>query len=301
MAVDKKKNGIGSAIGWGAPVPWLRHVFLSGSWGSKSFVMLALSLFSGIVVALQYDEANPFYATSSLDLIIPFGAFWRSLHFFSSQLFFFFSVLHFAVIAWQGRIERMAFSRWFNLCLSLAVGLLLLFTGYVLRGDATGESAGHIAENISLSVPVIGNLLNSLLFSVSSAGIKRVFANHLAGLVFCWIVLSWEHVRRYRLEWDKSAFELVALALFCVFVPAPLETHGPGAHLIGGPWFFLGLQELLRVVQPFWAGVVYPASLVAALFFLYAPKSRKVAARVILFWLLSYAALTGVSFWRLYL
>lgn len=277
----------------------VRRMLFDSRWGSKSFVMLCLSLFSGIVVALQYDSANPYFASASLDLIIPFGAFWRSVHFYSSQLFFFFSVLHFTVIALEHRIERMPFFRWFNLCLSLPVALLLLFTGYILRGDATGEAAGYIAENISLSVPALGSLVNSLLFSLSSSGIKRVFANHLAGLVFFWIVLSWEHVRRFKLEWDKSAVELIALLLFCVFVTAPLETHGAGASLIGGPWFFLGLQELLRVVQPFWAGVLFPASLIVALFFLYPPRYRKASGFYILFWCLAYAALTALAYWRL--
>jgi len=272
---------------------------LRSRWGGKSFIMLCVSLFSGIVVALQYDLTAPFYSSTSLDLIIPFGAFWRSLHFYSSQLFFAFGLLHFISISLERKINLMPFSKWLNLCLSIPVGLLLLFTGYILRGDATGEAAGFIAENISLSVPWAGNLINQLLFAVSTSGLKKIFANHIAGLVFLWIVLSWDHIRRYRIEWSANSLELIGLMMFCALVNAPLEVHGPGASLIGGPWFFLGLQELLRAIRPFVAGVLFPFSLIVALVLLYEDRCRKYSLLYIILWCSGYTILTIKALLRL--
>ncbi len=260
-------------------------------WGSKSFVMLCVSIFSGIIVALQYEVANPFFSTISLDILVPFGAFWRSLHFYSSQVFFFLAVAHFAVIAVDLRHE-IPFSKWLFLCLSLPVSLLLLFTGYILRGDATGQAAGYIAENIARSIPIAGNLVNHFLFAVSEVGLRKVLANHFAGLVFLWLFLSWDHIRRYKVELWKSGPELIVLLLFCSFVRAPMEIHGPGASLISGPWFFLGMQEMLRTIRPLLAGVIFPATLVFATFGLCRPAWRRPASLYILFWLVGYAVLT---------
>jgi len=263
-------------------------------WGGKSFVMLCVSVFSGIIVALQYDAANPFFSSISLDLIVPFGDFWRSLHFYSSQLFFFLSVAHFSVIAVDMRHE-IPFSKWLYLCLSLPVILLLLFTGYILRGDATGQAAGYIAENIARSIPIAGELVNNFLFAVSEVGMRKVLANHLAGLVFLWLFLSWDHIRRYKVEWRKNGIELIVLFLFCSFVMAPMEIHGPGASLISGPWFFLGMQEMLRTVRPLVAGVLFPLTLVVATLCLYRHRWRRLAGLYILCWLVGYAVLTVVA------
>ncbi|MEJ2688700.1 MAG: cytochrome b N-terminal domain-containing protein [Deltaproteobacteria bacterium] len=271
--------------------------FQKTQWGSKSFVMLCVSIFSGIIVALQYESANPFYSSISLDLLVPFGAFWRSLHFYSSQLFFFLAVAHFSVIAAEMR-QNVPFSKWLFLCLSLPVSLLLLFTGYILRGDATGQAAGYIAENIARSIPLVGNLINHFLFAVSEVGLRKVLANHLAGLVFLWLFLSWDHIRRYKVEWWKNGPELVVLLLFCSLVRAPMEIHGPGASLISGPWFFLGMQEMLRTVPPLLAGVLFPASLVVATFFLCRPAWRRPASLYILCWLFGYGILTVIALMR---
>ena len=266
--------------------------FYAIRWGEKSFIALYLSLFSGVVVALQYDAAAPLYSANTIELLIPFGDFWRSLHFYASQLFFLCFLCHFVVIVTAG-IPAMPYAKWLLLVASLPVTVLLLFTGYVLRADATGEAAGAIAENIMLSVPMAGEWLDALLFSIARDGMVRVYANHLVGLGLLWLVLCWDHVRRYRVSfWQHGGFT-VALLLFCLVVKAPLEPYRLGVFHIAGPWFFLGLQEMLRVIQPFWAGVFFPLLFLAAL--LLVPVNATWRRRSLWFaalWLAIYGALT---------
>ena len=58
------------------------------------------------------------------------------------------------------------------------------------------------------------------------------------------------------------------LLLFSLLIAAPIDPDQLGLLYITGPWFFLGLQELLRYLSPFIAGVLVPGTLVAGLIFL---------------------------------
>ncbi|MGM0680772.1 MAG: hypothetical protein ACQES8_00900 [Thermodesulfobacteriota bacterium] len=166
-------------------------------WGEYSLVALYVSIFSGIVVALQYDSVHPFYSSVALDSLIPFGWFWRSLHFYSSQVFFLFSGFHLWAVICNQSVLKLSLSKYIMLSGTLPVALLLLFTGYILRGDTTGEFAGIIAENVTLSIPLLGGILNDFLFDITKKGMQNVYVNHLIGLVVLWLILAWDHIRRY--------------------------------------------------------------------------------------------------------
>jgi ubiquinol-cytochrome c reductase cytochrome b subunit len=253
---------------------WLLKI----KWGANSMVALYLSVISGLVLALKFDPTEPFYSTGILELVVPFGAFWRSLHFFSSQIFFLLLIVHVVAILVERSVDPETAGgadvpatpekddRWLKLVLSLPVALLLLFTGYILGADATGESAGIIAENIILAIPVLGSWFNSFLFNISGAGMKVVHANHLIGLVVLWGYLVWDHLRKYRVSWRDNGLTVIVTLGISLLLKAPLETFSPGEFHISGPWFFIGLQELLRFIQPFWAGVVFPGLGLALLY-----------------------------------
>ena len=105
-------------------------------WGGHALISLYISVLSGIVIGLQYSAHEPFYSTTTIELISPFGSFWRALHYYSSQAFFLLLLCHLAAILWQNDYSYKR-SAWIRLSASVPVALLLLFTGYVLRGDAT--------------------------------------------------------------------------------------------------------------------------------------------------------------------
>lgn len=233
-------------------------------WGAWALVNLLLSLLSGLVVGLQYEYSTPFFSVSAIDLLIPYGGFFRALHFYSSQLFFFAGCVHLlAVYRKSGDSPR---SEWWKLIAALVVSLLLLFTGYVLRGDNTGVSAGVIAEHILVALPLLGEPLNNLLFAIDDSGLRKVYLQHVIGLDFLLLLLLWQHLRRYRVRLRDNTGTVAIVLLFSMLVAAPLEPARPGVEYISGPWFFLGLQELLRYLSPLTAGVGIPSLFLVALF-----------------------------------
>lgn len=232
-------------------------------WGEWSLISLYISLISGIIVGIHYSPAEPFYSSSALDILVPYGAFFRSLHFYSSQFFFLFTVIHYIAVFDSAQSYTRKNFTYLILCFPCI--LVLLFTGYVLRGDATGFSAGLIAEHILETVPFFGAALNNMLFSIIGHGMDRVYLHHVISFDLLFLFLAWDHLRRYRARPSAHLLFICAMLLFSLVVAAPIDPDSLGLLYITGPWFFLGLQELLRYISPFIAGVLVPASLIVAL------------------------------------
>ena len=268
-------------------------------WGGGTLISLYLSILSGIVVALQFNALEPFYSTTAIELVVPYGSFWRALHYYSSQAFFLLLVVHLGVVVWKNETEYTR-SAWIRLCATIPCGLLLLFTGYVLRADATGEAAGTIAEHICLSVPLIGAQINNLFFDLADSGVNKVYAHHVIGLVVLGGMAAWTHLRRYTARWRDHLVLILLTILVSIVLTAPMEPNRFGLLFIAGPWFFLGLQELLRSLSPFIAGVVTPLLPLGLLFWL--PKTasaRTYALLAIVLWLLAYGVLTFLCVQRI--
>ncbi len=275
------RNSVGTAI---KSIPW-------GEW---SLLCLYLSLASGILVGLHYDPADPYYSTSALDILIPYGAWIRSLHFYTSQLFFLFAVIHYLVVF--DRSSGYDSASFASLILCFPVILMLLFTGYVLRFDATGFSAGMIAEHIVVDIPLVGNFFNRLLFAISDGGLQRVYLHHVCSFNLLFLILAWDHLRRYRVTLASHLPFLAAMLLIGFLIAAPLDPEEPGVFYITGPWFFLGLQELLRYLPPFVAGVLAPLALVGALLFLRrSNRWFKILSLFVGCWLFGYLILTVMA------
>lgn len=264
-------------------------------WGEYSLLALYISVLSGVLVGFQYDPATPFYSVSNMDLLVPFGAYFRSLHFYSSQLFFLFCIFHFIGIFDEA--HSLSNKQWIMLTLSIPIALLVLFSGYVLRADSTGFSAGMIAEAILLDIPLVGQTINGLLFSISDNGMTRMYVNHIIGFGLLWGWMVWRHVKKYKTSFDRHLVLSTGILLFSVLVAAPFEPDQLGVTHIAGPWFFLGLQELLRYMSPLLAGILFPLSFIIALLLL-KNKNHRYYHTLIIFsigWLLFYVVLTAIA------
>ncbi len=270
------------------------------TYGQIALTCLLLSLVTGFVVGYQYEVSAPFISTTAIEATLPFGWFWRSLHFWTSQGFVIFLCLH-SFDTWQGmnigQGKRLKI-HWTIITITIPLGILALFSGYVLRFDGTGQAAGAIAEHLLLAVPWIGKALNRLFMAIGSEGLNRLYVVHILAGILCWALGTWYHTRTVRINFASFGLTTLFFIVFCMFIRAPIDLPLSHLHLIHGPWFFLGIQELLRHFSPLIAGILFPVIPVVTVAALPWIKRKESAYLILLMWTFAYAGVTLVGILR---
>lgn len=222
---------------------------------------------SGLILAFQYKPWGEVFAqVEIITTRIPYGWFFRRLHFLSGEACVILTLLHVLDHLVRRNHRTLSTAAWGRLWLASALALLLLFTGYVLKGDKEGILAGTILQNLTRTVPLVGERLDLLFIG---SGPDFFFPPYLW---HCWLLplalgfLLRGHIRSWLPRGRYLTAGLLLCGLGALLIPMPLglppEAVVEEAY---GPWFFLGLQELLKHAPPLWAGVVLPG-LLACLF-----------------------------------
>ena len=267
-----------------------RHTLATG--GLAVFLVLILVV-TGILEVFFYipTPAEAALSIQTLTFLVPFGGLVRNLHFWAAQFLVIVSLIHLLRVVFTGAYLP---PRRFNYLLGMGlfvVAVLLDFTGYVLRWDQGIRWALVAGTNLIKSMPLIGPTLFGSLVGGTQPGpatLIRFYGWHIFGLMLvAGILLVW-HLFRVRRDGGIavpppflratqlriSRFELVqrevlavllasvALLLLSVFAPAPLAPPITAAlslpETVRAPWFFLWVQELLKLGSPFMWGVVVP-------------------------------------------
>jgi quinol-cytochrome oxidoreductase complex cytochrome b subunit len=281
------------------PARQARFRYTLAAGGLAVFLMLVL-LVTGLLEMFYYIPTPEQAGTSiqTLTFLVPYGGLVRNLHYWSAQFLVIVTVLHLLRVIFTGAYLP---PRRFNYLLGM--GLLLLavlldFTGYLLRWDEGIRWALVTGTNLVRSIPLIGNGIYTILVGGSQTGpatLIRFYGWHVFGLALAaGILIVWhafrvrrdggiavpppakrdtrERITRFELVRRESLAMLlasVALLLLSVFAPAPLAQPISGAASLSGmaraPWFFLWVQELLKLGSPFLWGVVVPLAVLTAI------------------------------------
>jgi menaquinol-cytochrome c reductase cytochrome b/c subunit len=160
---------------------------------------------------------------------------------------------------------------------------------------ATGAPAKRAVGNGSAAVP---ERVQRLLAVVKPEAIQKVERQPMDR------VNVWPHLMAA--EMVSLLVVLATVTIFSIAVDAPLrelsnfnQTPNPSK----APWYFLGLQELLRYFHPQVAGVTIPTVIIIALFAApyidrnpsTSPDSRKLAIVLFSFFMLTFAVLTIIG------
>jgi quinol-cytochrome oxidoreductase complex cytochrome b subunit len=266
-----------------------------GAGGLAVFLVLVL-VATGIVEMFYYiptpEQAAP--SIQTITYLAPFGWLVRGVHYWAAQILLLVAALHLLRVIFTGAYAP---PRRFNYLLGLLLLLICLFldfTGYALRWDEGIRWALVAGTNLVKTIPLAGDSLYALLVGGEQPGaatLVRFYAWHIFGLTLALVAVGSWHIFRVRRDGgiavpppearrDPSRitrFELVrrevvaallatfVLLLLAMLFPAPiappLDTGGTLAADGRAPWFFLWVQQLLRLGSPLLWGVLVPLAI----------------------------------------
>jgi quinol-cytochrome oxidoreductase complex cytochrome b subunit len=231
-----------------------------------------------------------------------FGQLIRNIHHWSANILLIIVFLHFLRVFFTGAFYP---PRQFNWIIGLAMFLAVLasnITGYLLPWDQLAYWAITICTGMLEYVPVIGEWLQKLIRggeNIGPATLSIFFAIHTAVIPACLLILMPFHFWRVRKAGDlvipckpdedegsgdeKVAIIpnlilreiVVAVVLIAVIMAVSVAFDAPlGAKANPGlspnptkaPWYFAGIQELLRHFHPLFGLFIIPVLMLIALF-----------------------------------
>src|SRR5512140_60462 len=167
---------------------------LRASWGELAFAGLLVALASGVALALPYDVDHPFDSVAWILLANPAAAFFRNIHYWAGQWFLVFTLAH----AWDHMSRwtetRVPQSRWRRVVVSLPLAGFVMFSGFLLKGDAESQQALRLATALLDQVPVIGHLLAVAVFG-SEGHRQIIYVHHVATASMLTWIFTAEHAR----------------------------------------------------------------------------------------------------------
>jgi quinol-cytochrome oxidoreductase complex cytochrome b subunit len=280
------------------PIKQARFRYTLAAGGLSAFLVFILAV-TGVLEVFYYiptPEKAP-ASIQALTFLVPYGGLVRNLHYWAAQFLIVVALVHLLRVVLTGAYSP---PRRLNFLLGLGLfvcAILLDFTGYVLRWDEGIRWALVAGTNLVKSIPLAGQALYGMLVGGSEPGaatLIRFYGWHIFGLmIVLGILLTW-HIFRIRRDGGIalpppklretsariSRFELVrrevaamllalvGLLLLSLFAPAPLAAPmTPAATVSQGaraPWFFLWVQQMLKLGSPFLWGVAVPLALLLA-------------------------------------
>ncbi len=213
------------------------------TYGYFSIGFFLICVVSGVFLAIPFDVNSPYSSVGSVMIGNSWGAFFRNAHYWSAQFFLIFSVLH----AWEyirkGNQIQVKKGIWFRLTLSLLIIFWVMLSGFFLKADADSLQAQRILDSLLSSVPLIGKSVSYSILG-KEGDFQIIYVHHIATTTIFLAIVIFEHSKTI---WGKGK-TLLILILFTSFLSftfqAPL--HNNLDPVIKGPWYFLGLQEILH-------------------------------------------------------
>jgi ubiquinol-cytochrome c reductase cytochrome b subunit len=242
---------------------------------------LLLCLVSGIILTFFYRPfGNVFQNVEEITTLVPYGYFFRQLHYSAGQMFVILMLIHTIDHFVKKQYRTYSLLEWNRLVFSLCLCFLTLFTGFILKGDKEAVFAGQIFMNILRAIPVAGRHLATIFIVPGEDFFFLPYLYHCFFLPLLIIYLIRAHIR----EWlpDLKFLYLTAIGLFLyALLVAPHMDIPPEAHvdIVKGPWFFLGIQSLLKIIPAPLAGLVMPAVFIGCLLIL--PKTGGALGKLI--------------------
>ncbi|MBN2175800.1 MAG: DUF4405 domain-containing protein [Bacteroidales bacterium] len=216
------------------------------TYGAIATVSFLICAISGIVLAIPFDIQNPYESISIILIANPAANFFRNIHYWSAQFFLMFSVLHIWDHLKMRTEKNQTKGIWFRLSLSVPVIFFVMISGFILKADPDSIQARRIISTLISKIPLFGNSLAYGLFG-SEGDYQIIYVQHIATATIFLAIVIWEHAHTL---WTRLSTFIIILAVLTVLgliLHAPL--HNGLSPVVKGPWYFVGLQEILHWIS----------------------------------------------------
>ena len=255
-----------------------------------SVALFDISMLSGLIVAFVYKPSIAYESVQKLTYLIPYGNIFRELHYFSSEAFLVFICLHVALELAKLSI-KIDLTSWNYSVISLIVLLMLMFTGYVLKADLSGLSAGQVALSLMKQTPFVDTFLP--LLEDNTLFIWKFYIWHILFLPLILTYAIYKHITLLQTKYFIVGLGITILLMMVYVMPKDIA-FDVDAQNVDGPWFFLGAENLLvKGISPLIVDlvIVFPFCLLFAFYF---AKEKKPINYLLVLWLGAYAYFTFV-------
>ena len=216
---------------------------LSFTYGHIAFAAFLIAAVSGIFLAIPFDIVKPFDSVSLILLTNPGGVLFRNVHYWSAQFFLIFTILHLFDHLKNSTERNLKSAVWTRLVISILVVFFVMLSGFILKADADSLQAKRIITSLLDKIPLFGKQLSYSFFG-GDKNFQIIYVHHIAtATIFLWIII----VEHSRFIWPKLklVLYLTPLLILIGYLFPPVLNDGL-VSVIKGPWYFLGLQEILH-------------------------------------------------------
>ncbi|MCG8352678.1 MAG: cytochrome bc complex cytochrome b subunit [Chloroflexales bacterium] len=272
--------------------------------GWLSFFFFVIESITGLVLMVFYVPSAREAYDSMQQIItdVPLGNLMRELHRLGAHFMVALVFAHMMRTYFTASYKAPRQFAWVTGVILLLVTLVLSFSGYLLPWDQLAYWAVTIGTSMAETAPLFGNAVNLLLRGAPDIGqgtLLRFYLLHIFLLPMAAIILISVHyyaVRKQEISPIHELFEkmpaskrkipflpdqvyfevaVVAVLTFAFIVinqyfwAAHLESHANPLvtpQHTKAPWYFLWLQGLLKMGDPFFFGVLIPTLLFGGLF-----------------------------------
>lgn len=222
---------------------------------------MAVCLATGLILCFYYRPmGDVFRNVEEITSLVPFGRFFRQLHYISGQLMAVLMLLHTVDHFLRKRYLHYPPVEWVRLLTGLLLCFFTLFTGFVLKGDQEGLFAGRVFMNILKSAPFFGDRLSNLFISPGDDFFFLPYLYHCLLLPAAILYLLRAHIGNWLPDERYLAGSAVVMVSYALLVAPRMDIPlDAPVESIEGPWFFLGIQTGLRYLPAAWAGLLIPS------------------------------------------
>jgi quinol-cytochrome oxidoreductase complex cytochrome b subunit len=260
---------------------------------------------TGTLLMFRYDASveRAYTSIQFMETQVFFGSLVSAIHHWSANLLIITVFLHLLRVFFTDGYKKGRATNWIVGITLLLLVVAFNFTGYLLPWDQLAFWAITVGTSLLSYVPVVGAGISNFLLAgpeVGQGALRNFYAIHVAVLPAVLVLLMSYHfwkVRKdggisqpepppaeegqkrqrvvrlttiphlVRLELAAALVVITVLALWAMFVPAPLEELANPAHPPNpakAAWYFMGLQELLLHMHPL-AAMVFPGIVLLAI------------------------------------